>query len=74
MITAPASPDTEPGTDRPNGDPGQREALEQSERDAARPHPENYKDESTEDKVVEIGPDMTDAPIEGLDPPSDRKP
>lgn len=50
----------------------QREALERSERDAANPFPENYKDESTEDKVVEIGPDLTDAPIEGLDPPSDR--
>jgi hypothetical protein len=66
--TAPA--DTTP----PNGDPRQREALEKSERDAARPHPENYKDESTDNKVVEIGPDMSDAPIEGLDPPSDRGP
>lgn len=64
---------TSTDTTSPNGDPGQREALEKSERDAARSHPENYKDESTDDKVVEIGPDMSDAPIEGLDPPSDRR-
>lgn len=56
-----ASPDTRPAID-------QREALEQSEKEAAREWPENFKDEETEEKVVEIGPDMTDDPIHGIDP------
>ena len=46
----------------------QREALEESEKEAAREQPENFKDEETEEKVVEIGPDMTDDPIHGIDP------
>ena len=48
---------------------GQREALEQSEKKAAEQQPENFKDQETEEKVVEIGPDVTDAPIKGIDPP-----
>jgi hypothetical protein len=48
---------------------GQREALEESEKKAAEKQPENFKDEATEDKLVEIGPDLTDAPIKGIDPP-----
>lgn len=48
--------------------PAQREALEDSEKAAAAPQPENYKDDETEDKVVEIGPDLTDDPIKGIDP------
>jgi len=46
----------------------QREALQHSEREAARGQPENFKDAETAEKVVEIGPDLQDAPIEGLDP------
>ena len=48
---------------------GQREALEESEKKAAEKQPENFKDKATEDKRVEIGPDLTDAPIKGIDPP-----
>lgn len=48
---------------------GQREALEQSEREASRKQPGSFKDEAMDDKVVEIppvGPD--EKPIRGLDP------
>lgn len=48
---------------------GQREPLEQSEKKAAEQQPENFKDQETEEKLVEIGPDVTDAPIKGIDPP-----
>ena len=57
-------------TDTPNA--AQREALEQSEKAAAAPQPENYKEKETEEKVVEIGPDMTDDPIKGIDPEDDQ--
>ena len=50
----------------------QREALKRSEKKAAARQPKNFKDAETDEKVVEIGPDMTDSPIEGIDPP-DRK-
>ena len=46
----------------------QRAALEQSEKKAAEKHPENFKDEETDEKIVEIGPDLTEAPIKGIDP------
>ena len=49
-------------------DEAQRAALEQSEKKAAEKHPENFKDEATDEKIVEIGPDVTDAPIKGIDP------
>ena len=49
-------------------DKGQREALEESEKRAAEKQPQNFKDEETDDKLVEIGPDLTDAPIKGIDP------
>ena len=49
-------------------DDGQREALERSEKKAAEPQPENYKEKETEEKLVEIGPDVTDDPIKGIDP------
>lgn len=47
---------------------GQREALEDAQRKATERQPENFKDRSTDEKVVEIGPDVTDAPIKGIDP------
>jgi len=50
----------------------QREALEQSEKKATERQPENFKDESTDEKVVEIGPDLTDNPIKGIDPDERR--
>jgi hypothetical protein len=49
-------------------DKNQREALEQSEKRAAQQQPENFKDQATDEKLVEIGPDLTDKPIEGIDP------
>ena len=60
-MTHSANPAKSPGT-------RQREALEESERKATEQQPENFKDESTDEKVVEIGPDMTDDPIKGIDP------
>ena len=50
----------------------QREALKDSEKAAAAQQPGSFKDEETESKKVEIGPDMTDAPIEGIDPKPKR--
>ena len=49
-------------------DEAQRAALEKSEKKAAEKHPDNFKDEATEEKIVEIGPDLTEAPIKGIDP------
>lgn len=46
----------------------QREALEQSEKKAAEKQPGSFKEKATEEKVVEIGPDLTDDPIKGIDP------
>ena len=46
----------------------QRRQLEDSEKKAAAQQPENFKDDETADKVVEIGPEMTDEPIKGIDP------
>lgn len=46
----------------------QREALEQSEKKAAEQQPGSFKEKATEEKVVEIGPDLTDEPIKGIDP------
>ena len=47
--------------------PAQRKALEDSERKAAEEQPGSFKDEAIEDKQVEIGPDMADDPIKGID-------
>ncbi|MEO8059694.1 MAG: hypothetical protein ABI671_15375 [Burkholderiales bacterium] len=49
-------------------DEAQRIALEKSEKKAAQKHPENFKDDATDEKIVEIGPDLRDAPIKGIDP------
>jgi hypothetical protein len=46
----------------------QREALEQSEKNAAEKQPGSYKEKATEEKLVEIGPDRSDNPIKGIDP------
>jgi hypothetical protein len=54
------------------GDRAQRDALKQSEKAAAEQQPGSFKDGETESKKVEIGPDMTDQPIKGIDPESDR--
>ena len=54
-------------TTRPATDP--REPLVESERDASREHPENFKEQETDEKVVEILPiDGEVAAIKGIDP------
>jgi hypothetical protein len=59
-----------PSTEQPSAqDDGQREALEQSEKKATEQQPESFKDKATDEKIVEIGPHMADAPIKGIDPP-----
>ena len=57
---------------RPQGD-DQRKALEESEKQANRNQPENYKEEETAEKIVEIGRDLEDDPIKGIDPPDASK-
>ena len=59
---------TTTATQRP-GPEDQREALQRSEREAAEQQPGSFKDAETAEKAVEIGPDLTQAPIEGIDPP-----
>lgn len=53
----------------PTANDKQREALEDSEREASRKQPGSFKDEAMDEKIVEIppvGPD--EKPIRGLDP------
>lgn len=57
---------------RPTED--QRKTLEESEKNASREHPQTFKDESTEEKIVEIGPDLENDPIQGIDPDETGKP
>ena len=76
---------TQPGNDKPGARParspqadaagaptgaeGQRDALMESEREAAEQQPDSFMERAVTDKVVEIPPvDSTDTPIEGLDP------
>ena len=61
-------------TPEPSKPTDQREALRESQRDATDEEPANFQDESTERKVVEIGPDKTDDPIHGIDPPDTAGP
>jgi hypothetical protein len=49
----------------------QREALERSEKKAAQQQPGSFKEKATEEKLVEIGADLTDSPIRGIDPAED---
>ncbi len=47
----------------------ERKALDESERRASIEQPENYKDDETEEKVVEILPvDSEGTAIKGIDP------
>jgi hypothetical protein len=50
----------------------QRKALAQSEKKAAVQQPGSFKDKETGEKIVEIGPDMADSPIKGIDSASDQ--
>jgi len=45
-----------------------RDALEQSEKKAAEQQPGSFKEKATDEKVVEVGPDLTADPIKGIDP------
>lgn len=47
----------------------QRKELDESFERSTEQQPENYRGEATDDKVVEIGPDKTKAPIRGIDAP-----
>jgi hypothetical protein len=47
----------------------QRDAVERSFEEATEEQPENFRNEATDDKKVEVGPDMTKAPIKRIDPP-----
>ena len=60
----------QPGaTGAPSGAEGQRDALMESERQAAERQPDSFMERAVTDKVVGIPPvDSTDTPIEGLDP------
>ena len=56
----------------PAGAPGgkdPRDALEESFEKSTAEEPENFRDEANKEKVVEIGPDKTQAPIRGIDAP-----
>ena len=56
----------QPSAGRPED---QREALKDAERKATEQQPANFRDESNEDKIVEIPPVGKDEkPIRGLDP------
>lgn len=55
-----------PGSGNPDVD--QRAALERSEKQATQTEPQNFRDHANEEKVVSVGPDLKDAPIEGIDP------
>jgi hypothetical protein len=71
MKSSPQKPVTQ-GEDQLKAE-DQRKALAESEKHANRKQPENYKEEETEDKVVEIGPDVEEDPIKGIDPPEQRR-
>ena len=47
----------------------QREALDESQREANAQQPGSYRPEATDDKIVEVKPiDRKDSAIKGLDP------
>lgn len=50
-----------------------RDALRRSEEKAAKRQPEDFKDEVTDGKQVEIGPGSADGPAHGIDPPQRKK-
>jgi hypothetical protein len=58
-----------PSKKDPSAAATQREALERSEKKASEKQPGSYKEEATDDKIVEIPPTGPDSrPIRGLDP------
>ena len=71
MNTAPEQDKVSDKVSDKTGDNDQREALAESERRASEAQPENFKESETGEKIVEIGPELTNAPIEGIDPLED---
>jgi hypothetical protein len=62
-----------PSADQPPTGPKDRDdeasgPLADSERSATEQEPQNFRDEANADKVPEIGPDVADKPIQGIDP------
>ncbi|WP_280154805.1 hypothetical protein [Piscinibacter sp. XHJ-5] len=58
------------GTQKPDArGQDQREQIEDSMKKATEQEPENFKDKATDEKKVEIGPEMQQAPIKGIDAP-----
>jgi hypothetical protein len=55
-------------TPKPDAE-GQRDALKESFEKSTARQPETFRDESNEDKAVEILPDKTKTPIRGIDAP-----
>ncbi len=55
----------------PQTSQNEREALQESERHASRTQPENFKDDATDEKIVEVLPvDGDGTAIQGIDPKS----
>ena len=55
--------------DPPKSNAEQREALRESEKQASAKQPENFRDEATDEKQVEILPiDKKGSAIKGIDP------
>jgi hypothetical protein len=53
----------------PQASKDEREALQESERNASRTQPENFKEGETDEKVVEVLPvDGESTAIKGIDP------
>jgi len=46
----------------------ERDAVKRNFENATEKEPGEFKDASNESKVVEIGPELTDEPIKGIDP------
>jgi hypothetical protein len=47
----------------------QRKQLDESLKKATEEQPETFKDKATDEKKVEVGPEMNEAPIKGIDAP-----
>jgi hypothetical protein len=60
---------TKPDPGATPGNKDQRDKLEESMEKSTAKQPETFRDDANQDKVVEIGPDKTKAPIHGIDAP-----
>ena len=62
------NPDGMPPERRDDDGADQRDALDQSMRQATAQQPEEFRDVANAEKIVEIGADKTANPIQGIDP------